>query len=328
MSRVACTALNSDRGPHLKMLSDAGFEIVLPPAGLNLWVEENLISLLDDCEAIVAGSEPYTPRVLQALPKLRVIARWGVGFDAVHLPTADAQKIVVATTPGCNHHAVAEHAIALLMGVARGFPRLDQEVRAGRWMRVSTPRVMDKTIGLLGLGRIGQATATRALGLGMKVLAYDPFPPQDFVKQHPIELVDLKTVFSQSDFISLHLPSTPETKHVINAQSLAMMKRGAFVINTSRGPLINEVDLAAALASGHIAGAGLDVFEVEPLPLTSPLLKFDNVLLSGHVAGMDNESERDTATKAAQIIIGLKNGTWPEGCIQNLKSGKPQDWRW
>ncbi|MFO1021742.1 MAG: phosphoglycerate dehydrogenase [Planctomycetales bacterium] len=308
MPRVACTALNSDRGPHLKMLSDAGFEIVLPPAGLSLWVEDNLIAALEDCEAIVAGSEPYTPRVLEALPKLRVIARWGVGFDAVHLPTADAQKIVVATTPGCNHHAVAEHAIALLMGVARGFPRLDQQVRAGRWMRVSTPRVMGKTIGLLGLGRIGQATATRAIGLGMKVLAYDPFPPKEFVAQHQIELADLDSVLSRSEYISLHLPCTAETRHIINAKTIARMKPGALLINTARGPLVNEVDLVAALESGHLGGAGLDVFEVEPLPVDSPLLKFDNVLVSGHVAGMDNESERDTATKAAQIIISLKHG--------------------
>lgn len=326
--RVACTALNSHYGPHLEILQKAGFEPVIPPLGMKLSDPQHLIASLEECEAVIAGSEPYTPEVFAALPKLRVIARWGVGFDAVNLQEADARKIVVATTPGCNHHSVAEQAITMLMAVSRGFPRLDQQVRAGKWVRIPLPRLQGKTLGLVGLGRIGQATATRAVGLGMKVIAYDPFPPQEFARQHGIELVDLDTLFARSPFISLHLPATAETKHLINKNSLAKMQPGTIIVNTSRGPLINEADLAEALASGHLGGAGLDVFETEPLPLDSPLMKFDNVLLSGHVAGMDKESECDTATMAANIIVGLYNGNWPEGCVQNLKHLSPTAWKW
>lgn len=328
MPKVGCTALNSHVGPHLSILAEAGFQPITTPPGLNLWQEENLIELLKDSVAVVAGSEPYTARVLAALPQLRVIARWGVGFDAVDLQAADAQKIVVATTPGCNHHAVAEHSLALLFAVARGFPRLDQQARAGTWVRIPLPRLMGKTLGLVGLGRIGQAVATRAIGVGMQVLAYDPAPDQKFVEQWKIELTDLDTLLSRSDHVSLHLPSGPQTKHIINRNTLARMKPGAILINTSRGPLVNEADLVEALRSGHLGGAGLDVFEVEPLPLNSPLLTFDNVLLSGHVAGMDQESEYDTAAKAARIIVGLKRGEWPVGCVQNLKSLAPDTWRW
>jgi len=326
--RVGCTALNSHHGPHHQILSDAGFEPVISPPGKKLTDPQNLISVLEGCEAVIAGSEPYTPEVFAALPKLRVIARWGVGFDAVNLQEADARKIVVATTPGCNHHSVAELAISMLMAVSRGFPRLDQQVRAGKWVRIPLPRLQGKTLGLVGLGRIGQATATRAIGLGMKVIAYEPYPNQEFVKQHGIELVDLDTLFARSPFISLHLPSTPETKYLINRDSLGKMQPGTIIVNTSRGPLVKESDLVEALASGHLGGAGLDVFETEPLPLDSPLLKFDNVLLSGHVAGMDQESERDTATMAANIIVDLHRGKWPQGCIQNLKGLPAGAWKW
>lgn len=326
--RVGCTALNSHVGPHLQILSEAGFEPVVPPAGMKLSDPKHLVAALEGCEAVIAGSEPYTPEVFAGLKDLRVIARWGVGFDAVNLQEADRRKIVVATTPGCNHHSVAELAITMMMAVSRGFPRLDQQVRAGKWVRIPLPRLQGKTLGLVGLGRIGQATATRAIGLGMNVIAYEPFPNREFVAQQGIELVDLDTLYARSPFISLHLPSTPETKHLINRESIAKMQRGTVIVNTSRGPLIKEADLVEGLVSGHLGGAGLDVFETEPLPLESPLMKLDNVLLSGHVAGMDQESERDTATMAANIIVDLHRGKWPEGCVQNLKGLKAGAWKW
>jgi phosphoglycerate dehydrogenase-like enzyme len=326
MPKVTCTALNSDEGPHLEIFAQAGFEVGFPAPGLSVFKEDNLIAALQDSDAVVAGSEPYTRRVLESLPKLRVIARSGVGFDAVDLAAADDRNIVVATTPGVNHHSVAEHTIAMLMGVARGFPALDQKVRAGRWQRAPHPRVAGKTLGLLGLGRIGQAVATRAIGLGLKVIAFDPFPNRQFVEQWKIEMTDLDTLLGRSEFVSLHLPMSPENFKLMNKERFARMKPGAVLINTARGPLVNEADLYEALQSGHLAGAGLDVFEVEPLPLDSPLLKLDNVLLSGHVAGLDNESRYDTAKMFAEIIVGLYQGQWPADCIQNLKGRT--GWKW
>ncbi len=324
--KVLITTKVGDSGPHDEMLSQAGFESKLVNRKLDLWVEDNLLAELSDCVACIAGSEPYTPKVLAACPQLRVIARTGVGFDAVHVPTCDMRRIVVATTPGVNHHAVAEHTIGMLMTLARDLPRRDREVRAGQWMHAATPRVMGRTIGLVGLGRIGRAVATRARGLGMNVLAFDPFPNREFAEQWQIELTNLDSLLSRSDYVSLHLPMDKTVKHLINAESLAKMKPGAILINTARGPLVDEVALFAALQSGHLRAAGLDVFETEPLPLSSPLLTLDNVLTCGHLAGLDEESRRDTLIMSAQTIIDLHQGRWPTECIRNLSGVR--DWKW
>jgi phosphoglycerate dehydrogenase-like enzyme len=326
MPNVVCTGLNTENGPHLEILRRGGFDCRVAPRDVDLFVNDNLIQVLKDADAVVAGSEPYTRRVIESLPKLRVIARSGVGFDAVDLAACDDRDIPVCTTPGVNHHSVAEHTIAMLMGLVRGFPELDRKVRQGRWNRVSHPRAMGRTLGIVGLGRIGQAVAWRGVGLGMKVIAYEPYPNAEFVKQWNIELVDLDTLLARSDFVSLHAPMSKENLQLMNRERFAKMKTGSLLINTARGPLVDEAALYEALKSGHLAGAGLDVFHTEPLPLTSPLLELDNVLLAGHVAGLDDESAYDTAKMYAEIIVGLWNGVWPEGCVQNLKGRT--GWKW
>ena len=326
MPKVACTALNTDEGPHLEIFSRAGFDVVLPPVGTNMFNEDHLISVLQDCDAVVAGSEPYTRRVISSLPRLRVIARRGVGFDAVDLQAADDHNVAVATTPGVLDESVAEHTIAMLLACARGFPGLDHQVREGRWKRVAYPRAAGKTLGIVGLGRIGQAVVPKAVGLGMKVIAYDLYPHTIFAEKWNIEYVSLDELWARSEFISLHLAMSPETFNLINKTTIAKMKKGVIIINTGRGQLINEDDLCAALESGHVAAAGLDVFHKEPLPVSSPLVKLENVLLSGHVAGLDQESNHDIAVRFAETIITLSTGGWPTECIRNLK-GKT-DWKW
>jgi phosphoglycerate dehydrogenase-like enzyme len=326
MPKVLITAKINYTGPHNDIFRAHGFEELHTPPDRNPFIPEHLLGLAKDCEAIVAGSEPYTPAIIAALPKLRVISRAGVGFDAVNLDACDKANIAVCTTPGVNHHSVAEHTIALLMGIARGFPLLDRKVRENRWDRRPYPRVMGKTLGLAGLGRIGQAVAWRAVGLGLKVIAFEPYPNAEFVKKWNIELVDLDTLLARADFISLHCPATKDTQHLINRERIAKMKPGVMLVNTARGPLIDEQALYEALKSRKIAAAGLDVFEVEPLPLSSPLLTLDNLLLAGHVAGLDDESAYDTSKMCAEIIVGLHQGRWPEGCVQNLKGRT--GWKW
>ncbi|MBT6156750.1 MAG: phosphoglycerate dehydrogenase [Planctomycetaceae bacterium] len=326
MPKVACTSLIGDTGPHVELLKSAGFDLEMISPDLNLSDEATMVEALRDAEAVIAGSEPYTPSVLDSLPNLRAICRTGVGFDAINLPACNEKGIVVSTTPGVNHHAVAEHAIAMLMAVARGFPRLDVAVRNGHWARVPTPRVMGTTLGIVGLGRIGRATAWRGAGLGMKVIAFEPYPQKEFCEQMQIELVSRDELFSRSDYVSLHAPMTAENHHLINAQSIAKMKDDAVVINTARGSLIDESALYDALKSGRLRAAGLDVFEEEPLPLTSPLLELENILLAGHVAGLDNESYHDTFKMVAEIVIELHGGGWPDWAIQNLKG--VSDWKW
>ena len=324
--RVLNAALSPPEGPHVEILERNGFELVVNPRDRDLRSEDNLIEALEGFDAVIAGSEPYTARVIAGLPQLRVISRCGVGFDAIDLEACDRAGIVVTTTPGVNHHSVAEHALALLLGVARGFPDLDRRVRENRWKRIARPRVMGSTLGIVGLGRIGRAMATRAVGIGMNVVAYEPYPNREFVEQWKIELLDVDTLLGRSDFVSLHLPAMEETRHFINAETLAKMKPGSVLINTARGMLVDEAALDDALRSGQLRGAGLDVFEVEPLPLDSPLLERDNVLLAGHVAGLDKQSHNDTFAMLANAIVSLYRGDWPAECIQNLKG--VSNWKW
>ena len=327
MPKVLSTSVNADGGPHFDLLANAGFDVEAVDRSVDLFDEDTLISQMQGASAVSAGSEPYTARVIENLPDLRVISRSGVGFDAIDLAACDEKGVVVTVTPGVNHHAVAEHTIALWMGVARGFPERHDRVKDGRWFREPYPRVMGSTIGILGLGRIGRAVATRAVGLGMNVLAFEPFPQQEFVETWRVELVDdLNELIPRCDYLSLHLPNMAETHHVINAERLALMKPGSVLINTARGPLVDEAALIEALQNGPMRAAGLDVFEVEPLPTDSPLLSLQNVLLSGHVAGLDNESHEGTFEMVADTIIKLHSGEWPADRIVNMKG--VGDWAW
>ncbi|MFI4850729.1 MAG: phosphoglycerate dehydrogenase [Gimesia chilikensis] len=327
MPRVICTAKMCEFGPHFEILQAAGFEVDTVPTDVDLRKEPHrVVEQVQGYDAVLAGAEIYSREVLTQLPDLRIVSRYGVGFDAVDLAAADDLDIAVTITPGVNHHSVAEQAFALLMGVARLTRSQDQAVRRGEWERALTPRVWGSTIGIVGLGRIGQAVATRAIGMGMHVLAYDPYANQEFVDQHGIKLVSLDDLLAQSDYVTLHLPVTPETVDLINKDSLAKMKQGSVLINTARGGLVDEDALIEALQSGHLRAAGLDVFKKEPLPVESPLIKLDNVLLSCHIGGLDQESHRDAYAMAAHNIVKLYRGEWPEECVVNLK--QTPDWKW
>jgi D-3-phosphoglycerate dehydrogenase / 2-oxoglutarate reductase len=326
MPQVVGTSIDSGTGPHIEILKSAGIGFSEVSRARDLRQNEQLIEALAGADAVIAGAEPYSQRVIEALPALRAISRSGVGFDSIDLAACDRAGIAVCTTPGVNHHSVAEHTLALLFGVARGFPLTDRRVREGKWKRVTGPRVMGSTLGIVGLGRIGQAVATRAIGVGMKVLAFEPQPTAEFLAKWPIEIISLDNLLARSDYVSIHSPLTPQTRHLINAQTLAKMKPGSVLINTARGGLVDEAALCDALRSGHLRAAGLDVFEVEPLPVDSPLLKLDNVLLAGHVAGMDNESKYDTFKMAAETIVELYRGELPADRIVNLRG--VSNWRW
>jgi phosphoglycerate dehydrogenase-like enzyme len=325
--RVLCTALGAETGPHFEILRDAGFDPVVCDRTVSLWNEDNLIGQLDGAVAVLAGSEPYTRRVIESSSSLKVIARMGVGFDAVDVAACDDRGVFITTTPGVNHDSVAEHTFALIMGLARDFPRQDRAVRRGAWVRQALPRVEGSTLGIVGLGRIGRAVAWRGVGLGMKVLAFEPHPDRAFCEKWGIEVVSLDDLLKRSDYVSLHCPSTPESRHLINAERLAMMKAESVLINTARGPLVDEAALIEALRSGHLRAAGLDVFEKEPLPTSSPLIEMENVLLAGHTAGLDQESHRDTYAMGAEIIVTFARGERPAAeCIQNRTD--TTGWTW
>lgn len=320
------SVLFGNHGPYRQALEAAGLTLVYPPNGQPPATVEGLLPLLENVEGALAGMEPFTREVLQRCPRLRAIARMGVGYDAIDVPAATECQVAVTITPGTNEISVAEHAVALLCGVMRGFPGRDAEVRSGVWIRKSLPRMAGKTIGLIGLGRIGKAVVPRVRGLGMKVIAYDPYPDAEFAAAHDVRLVTLDELFTESDIVSLHLPATTITADLINATTLKMMKPGSVLINTARGNLVDEDALAEALRSGRLSAAGLDAFKVEPLPLDSPLLGLKNVLLAPHMGGLDLDSEVAMSLMAAQCLVKLRRGDWPEGCVVNdqIRAG----WKW
>ena len=312
-------------GNHVELLRAAGFDVTYPPVKKPVLSEAEIIAALDGVSAVIAGSEPYNDRVLTAVKSLRVVSRSGVGSDAVVLADATKHRVAVTITPGTNHDAVAESALALLFAVTRSVVRLDRAVRAGRWPRDPLMPIRGKTLCIIGLGRIGQSVAVRSAGFGVRILAHEKFPNREFVEQHGIELVDLNTLLAQSDFVTLHVPLSSETRGLINRATLAHMKRGSILVNTARGGLVVERDLLDALKSGHLAGAGLDVFEIEPA-VSNPLFDLDNVVVSPHVAGVDTQSLIEMADLAAQNIIDLSRGIWPEPCVVNpdVRPG----WKW
>ena len=313
---VAPAPLDAIDAEFKSLLVKNGFELVYPRVGRQL-VEAELTRFLDGCVAALAGSEPYTRKVLEAHPQLRVIARVGVGYDAVDVAAATEHGIVVTIAPGTNQDAVAEHTLMLILACARTLVTQHNQIVAGRWPRHANVPVRGQKLGIVGLGRIGQAVALRALAFGMEVLAYEPAPNRDFVEQHRISMLPFEQVVRHADFLSLHAPLTVQTQHLMNARTLAWMKPTAYLINTARGGLVCEKDLAVCLERRQIAGAGLDVFEEEPPSPNNPLLRLDNVICTAHTAGVDWKSRDDMALSAAKALVDLSHGDWPAEKIVN-----------
>ncbi len=313
--------LRNQPGRFRDILHEAGFETLDPP-GSGALSESELREYLPRCSAIVAGGEPLSAEVLALCPDLRAIARTGVGYDAVNLESANEKAIAVTITPGTNHDSVAEQSFALLLAVLRRVAINDQIIRSGGWDRTLVAPARGKVLGLVGLGRIGRAMIPRALAFGMEVLGFDPVDQTS----NSVRRVSLDELLAQSDIVSLHLPLTPSTRGLFNRALFQKMKPGSYLINTARGGVLNEPDLADALTSGHIAGAGLDVLEQEPPTLPHPLISLPNVVISPHIAGIDTQAMDDMATMAAQTIVDLKNGLWPSERIVNPEI-QPR-WKW
>jgi len=311
-------------GPYLEALQGAGFELVYPKKKVQM-SEQELFDQLGGISATLAGSEPYTRRVLDAHPQLRVIARAGVGYDAVDLQAATEHGVAVAITPNTNHDAVAEHTFTLILALAKNLIAQHQGTVQGKWPRRANLPLRGRTLGIAGLGRIGKAVAIRGACFGMRLLAFEPFPDQAFAKQYGVAFVNWDELLAQSDYLTLHLPATKESKHLINRQSLAKMKPTAFVVNTARGSLINEPDLVEALRGKKIGGAGIDVFEEEP-PGDHAMFQLDNVVVTPHAAGVDLQSRDDMAYSAAQAIISLSKGEWPTEKVVNPEVRAKYKW--
>ncbi|HEX5105640.1 MAG TPA: phosphoglycerate dehydrogenase [Pirellulaceae bacterium] len=313
-------------GAYRAILESAGMEVRFPRTGGTVLSEAQLAAELDGVTATIASTEPYTVAILQTAPGLRVISRTGVGYDSIDVGAATERGIVVACTPGTNHDAVAEHTFALLLAVAKRVVPYHAEVAQGGFRRKPSAALRGKTLGLVGLGRIGRAVARRAAAFDMRVLAHDPFLTAVLPDARGVELVPFDELLAQSDFISLHAAATDGTSRLICRESLAQMKQGVVILNTARGTLIDEGALAEALQSGKVAAAGIDVFDREP-PADSPLLSAPNVVLSPHIAGIDEQAFEDMVTMAAQTIADLYQRKWPAERLVN-GSQLPQPWKW
>jgi D-3-phosphoglycerate dehydrogenase len=297
--------------PELDRLREQGCEILINQQG-RAYNEAELIDVISDVNATIAGAEPYNERTLAAAPELKVIARVGVGYDMIDIGAATRHEVAVAMAFGANHEAVADHAFALLAALCNQLPAYHQQITGGAWGTRFHQSLWQGTIGIIGLGRIGRALARRCQGFEMRILAYDIAPDPDFAKANGIEMVDLDSLLTQSDFVSVNAPHTDLTDKMINADTLSRMKPEAYLINTARGRLVDETALVEALQNNLIAGAGLDVMAIEPLPAESPLRSQGNVILSPHCAGVSDKAVTMMLDRAVENVLTIKDGRKPE----------------
>jgi D-3-phosphoglycerate dehydrogenase len=314
MPKVLITAPGSrgDDDPRFQPLRDAGWQVKTHrwPGGRP--DEEEVVELVQGYDAVIASSnERYTRSVFERADTLKHVARWGVGYETVDVPAASDNGVIVTTTQGSNHWAVADHAWALMLAVSRRVVELDKIARTPKWTRPLSRDVWQKTLGVIGLGRIGKGVAQRAFGFEMKVVAYEPYPDRDFCAKWNVELVDtIEEVFRRADFVTLHAPG--DNRSLINPERLALMKPTAVLINTARGALVDEDALYEALTTGELAGAGLDVREQEP-PENDRFAALQNVVLTPHTAGSTHEAQAVSSVMVVEQIIASGRGEIPHG---------------
>lgn len=275
--------------------------------------DEAFAAAFADVDAAIVGSRPISASIIEGAPRLRVIAMHGVGVDHIDRAAAREHGVVVANAPGANSESVADLAFGLLLAVARRITAESEDVHHGAWTSSLGTEVANKTIGLVGIGRIGLAVARRAHGFAMSVLGYDPYLSDDDFAAEGIERVGVDALFARADIVSLHVPSTPETRGIASRERIASMLPTAILINTARGDLVDEAALYEALASGHLAGAGVDTFAHEP-PVGNRLLELANVVATPHIGAHTREAVTRASLMAARNVVGVLDSgeaVWP-----------------
>lgn len=290
-----------------ELLSAFAGEIVWNPYGRPLG-EEELPELLQGVDAWIAGVDYITAGVINKAPdSLKVISRYGVGYERVDVAAAAMRGIAVTNTPGANTEAVADLAFGLMLAVARKIPALDKRIKSGEWPRSNGIELYKKTIGIIGFGAIGRSVARRAAGFSMKIIACDPYLDKNYAKENDILIAGIDELLEKSDVVTLHLPLSADTENLINFDRVKRMKQGAILINTSRGGIVDEEALLAALKEGRLGGVGLDAFCVEP-PGESPLFAFDNVVATPHSGAHTSEAAANMALLSVQNLIAVLKG--------------------
>lgn len=293
----------------LQPLRERGAELVANPHGRPMSPEE-LVAVLTDVEGVIAGLDSFSDEVIASASRLKVIARYGVGYDRIDLEAAHQAGVRVTNAPGANGHSVAELAVGLMFAVARQIPQTSTAVAAGQWPRFEGVELTGRRLGVLGLGAIGRATAQMARGLGMEVCGFDPGLSRERIAELGVRPTELEEIFTVSDVLSLHIPLNAHTRHIVSAQRIAQMPENAIVINTARGGLIDEQAAAYALDAGHLHGVGLDAYEVEP-PTGSPLVGHPKVVATPHSGAHSQESVQRTARAAVRNLLAVLDGDEP-----------------
>ncbi|MCS7206912.1 MAG: C-terminal binding protein [Dehalococcoidia bacterium] len=294
-----------------EVLSAIGADLIPAPRPQT---EDDILRHAGDADAIIAVTGPFTRRVLHNLKRCKVVVRTGVGVDTIDIPAATEAGIAIVNVPDLWTREVATHALAMLLALARRLKALDQAVRENRWRSVLEPPVphfYGQTVGIVGLGRIGRAFARRARGFEFRIIAYDPYIPRSVFDEEGVEPVAFPDLLRQSDFVTIHTPLTPETRHMFNASTLRLMKPNAILVNTARGAVIDEKALIRALQERWIAGAALDVLEQEPPAPDNPLLQMDNVLLSPHAAYYSDKAVEGLPRRCAEEVARVLQGRMP-----------------
>jgi D-3-phosphoglycerate dehydrogenase / 2-oxoglutarate reductase len=297
---ISCRLVWDSVDAYVPDLEKLGFEVDIPRFEGQQLAEADLLPIIDRYDGILAGDDHLTRSVLERGKRLKVISKWGIGVDAIDVAAAEELGIQVINTPGVFGDELADYAMGFLLLMARHQHEVNERVKRGEWHKVQGFSLAGKTLGIVGLGSSGRALARRAVAASMRVIGYDIAAVPD---NEAYEVVDLDDLLRKADVVSLHLPLTPETAHLINEKTLNLMKPGVWLINTSRGALVDEKALIEALENGRVAQAGLDVFEAEPVPPDNPLLGFDNVIVGSHNGSNTREAVNRVTKLAFENLV-------------------------
>jgi D-3-phosphoglycerate dehydrogenase / 2-oxoglutarate reductase len=290
----------------VEMLEEKGYDLIFNPFG-RPYTREELLEIVPDIDAVIIGIDPFDGEIMKKASKLKVISKYGIGIDNIDVQAASERNIIVTNTPTANNDAVADLTFGLMLALARRIPEADRETKAGNWKKYIGASIWGKKVGIVGLGKIGKQVAKRARGFNMEILGYDIFRNEEFAQKYGVKHVDLEELLKKADYVTIHTPLNENTRNLISQQELEMMKHDAFLINTSRGGIVNEGALYQALKEGLINGAALDAYTEEP-PENSPLKELDNIIMTSHNGAYTKEAIANMGIQAARNLIDVLEG--------------------
>lgn len=316
MKKILVSATNYQQycSSGMKMLEDYGCEITATTKG-RPYTPEELKELVGDMDGVIVGVDTWNEEIFRCAPRLKAMARFGIGVDNIDLKAARSHGIKVSNCRGINSNAVAEHTVMLMLSMIRLLPRLDRTTREGAWERVVVHEVNHYKIGFIGFGGIAKKTAQKLVPFGAKLMAYDVYPDKQAAQSMGVRLVDMDTLLKESDIISLHVPYVPETYHMINHDTIKKMKTGVMLVNTARGALVDEEAAYTAMKNGMIGAFASDVFEKDPVDVDNPLLSLDRFICTPHTAAESYENYDLTSIETAQALIDVFEGKEPKNAL-------------